>query len=72
MNKIVGAYISAFVIIFCIVISLFCKQNALWTQVIIFTGVKPTEDKSEFVVSAKIVTYNTIEDAEFYIDKALV
>lgn len=45
------------------------KQNALWTQVIIFTGVKPTEDKSEFVVSAKIVTYNTIEDAEFYIDK---
>ena len=24
MNKIVGAYISAFVIIFCIVISLFC------------------------------------------------
>ena len=45
------------------------KQNALWTQVIIFTGVKPTEDKTEFVVSAKIVTYNTIEDAEFYIDK---
>lgn len=45
-------------------------ETALFTQVIIFTGVKPNDDKSEFIVSAKVVTYNTIEDVELYIDKA--
>ena len=41
--------------------------TADFQQVIIFTGIKPNEDKTKFTISAKIVTYNTIEDAEFYV-----
>lgn len=40
---------------------------ANFQQRIIFMGIKPNEDKTKFIVDAKIVTYNTIEDAEFVI-----
>lgn len=38
-----------------------------FTQRIIFIGIEPSEDKTKFIVSAKIVTYNSVEDAEFVI-----
>lgn len=41
--------------------------NAQFTQVIVFTGIEPNEDKTKFTVSAKIVNYESIEDAEFVI-----
>lgn len=44
--------------------------NAQFTQVIVFTGIKKEEAPPRFAVSAKIVTYNSIEDAEFYITNA--
>lgn len=41
-----------------------------FTQVIIFTGIEPEDDtKKRFIVSAKIVNYNSIEDAEFITEK---
>lgn len=41
-----------------------------FTQIIVFTGIKQdTENKERFIVSAKIVNFNSIEDAEFYIEK---
>lgn len=40
-----------------------------FTQVIVFTGIEPEDDtKKRFVVSAKIVNFNSIEDAEFFIE----
>mgnify|MGYP002520790428 CR=1 FL=1 len=36
-------------------------------QRIVFMGITPNEDKSKYVVSAKIVTFNSIEDAEFIV-----
>ena len=38
-------------------------------QVIVFMGIEKN-DEGNFTVSAKIVTYNSIEDAEFIIDKS--
>ena len=38
-----------------------------FTQVIVFTGIKPNEDKTKATVSAKIINYDSIEDAEFII-----
>jgi hypothetical protein len=38
-----------------------------FTQVIVFMGISQSDDKSKFIVAAKIVTYSTIEDAEFVI-----
>lgn len=43
--------------------------NAAFTQVFVFMGVAPSEDKSKFIVSGKIVGYSSIEDAEFVIYK---
>lgn len=44
------------------------KSSADFQQVIVFTGIEKSKDaEDKFVVSAKIVTYNTIEDAEFII-----
>ncbi len=43
------------------------KPLADFTQVIVFTGIKPNDDKTRATVSAKIVNYNSIEDAEFII-----
>ena len=40
---------------------------ANFQQRIIFMEIKPNEDKTKYIVDAKIVTYNTIEDAEFII-----
>jgi hypothetical protein len=40
----------------------------LFTQTILFTGIEQDqEDKGRFIVSAKIVGYNAVEDAEFII-----
>lgn len=38
-----------------------------FTQVIVYTGVTPNEDKTRATVSAKIVNYDSVEDAEFII-----
>ena len=44
------------------------KSSADFQQVIVFTGIEKSKDaEDKFVVSAKIVTYKTIEDAEFII-----
>jgi hypothetical protein len=42
------------------------EQTSDFTQIIIFNEIK--QDVDRFIVSAKIVTYNNIEDAEFYIE----
>lgn len=42
------------------------EPTADFTQVIVFTGIKKEEER--FVVEAKIVNYNSIEEAEFFID----
>lgn len=41
--------------------------NAKFTQPIVFTGIKKDSesDTPRFIVSAKIITFNTVEDAEF-------
>lgn len=44
------------------------KTVGNFEQTIIFMGVKKNED-SNFTVEAKIVTYNSVEDTEFIIDK---
>ncbi|GAA0083412.1 hypothetical protein [Clostridium sp. CTA-6] len=46
------------------------KETSVFQQVIVFMGIKKDDsDKTDkkFIVSAKIVTYNSIEDAEFVI-----
>lgn len=43
------------------------QKMANFQQKIIFVGITPNEDKTKFSVAAKIVTYKTIEDAEFVI-----
>lgn len=52
------------------------EPNANFNQVIVFMGIEQEKENDKatgrFIVSAKIVTYSTIEDAEFIIeDKAL-
>jgi hypothetical protein len=42
------------------------KPIANFTQYIVFTGIKRNEDNTKATISAKIVNYNSIEDAEFY------
>ena len=49
------------------------KQQNDFNQIIVYTGIDQEKDENEkptgrFVVSAKIVTYKTIEDAEFFIE----
>lgn len=45
------------------------KPVADFTQYIVFTNIQPEdESKKRFVVSAKIVNYNSVEDAEFIIE----
>ena len=39
-----------------------------FTQMIVFMGVTPNKEKTRATVEAKIVTYDTIEDAEFIIE----
>ena len=43
------------------------KALADFTQVIVFTGINLDKEKSRAVVSAKIINYDTVEDAEFII-----
>lgn len=43
--------------------------TADFTQIIVFTGIEPEDDtKTRFIVSAKIVNFNSIEDAEFIVE----
>lgn len=44
------------------------EELALFTQTIVYTGCHKSDEGDEVVVDAKIVNYNTIEDAEFFID----
>ena len=44
--------------------------EAFFQQTIVFMGIKPNEDKTRFIVEAKIVGYNSIEDAEFIVEDA--
>ena len=44
------------------------KEVANFTQTIVYTGSQKADDSDEMVISAKIVNYNTIEDAEFFVD----
>lgn len=44
------------------------KSLADFTQTIVFTRIVPNEDKTRATVSAKIVNYDSIEDAEFVIE----
>lgn len=46
------------------------EPNAGFTQMIVFTGIEKDNDNNRFNVSAKIVTYNSIEDAEFVVKDA--
>ena len=43
-------------------------ENAFFTQDMVFTGIQFDKELGEAIVSAKIVGYNTIEDAVFYIN----
>ena len=43
------------------------KPTANFTQVIVFMGIKLNDDKTKAIVDAKIINYNSIEDAEFII-----
>jgi hypothetical protein len=48
------------------------KPQSDFTQVIVFTEIRKDENADRFVLEAKIVNYNSIEVAEFFIeDKAL-
>lgn len=44
--------------------------TASFQQTIVFMGIQPNEDETKFIVSAKISTYNSVEDAEFVITNA--
>lgn len=44
------------------------NETANWEQNMVFTGIQFDKELGEAVVSAKIVGYNTIEDAVFYIN----
>lgn len=37
-------------------------------QVIVFMGIKKNDDTNNFTVNAKIITYNSVEDAEFIVE----
>jgi hypothetical protein len=44
------------------------EPTKLFTQTIVFTGIEQDqEDKGRFIVSAKIIGFNSVEDAEFII-----
>jgi hypothetical protein len=43
------------------------KPMADFTQFIVFTGITPNEEKTKATMSAKIVNFETVEDAEFVI-----
>lgn len=45
------------------------QPNAHFTQPLVLMGVEANKETGEFDVLAKIVNYNTIEDAEFHIKK---
>jgi hypothetical protein len=47
------------------------ESTADFTQIIVFVGIEPEDEtKKRFVLSAKIVNFNSIEDAEFFIENA--
>lgn len=42
--------------------------EALFQQTIVFMGIKSNEEKTRYTVNAKIVGYNSVEDAEFIVE----
>lgn len=38
-----------------------------WTQRIVFMGIAPAEEKGRYILSAKVITRNTVEDVEFIV-----
>lgn len=44
------------------------KESANWEQNMVYTGIQFDKELGEAVISAKIVGYNTIEDAIFYLN----
>ena len=46
------------------------EPTAMFEQQICFMGIEKAETNGEFVVSAKIIGYNSVEDAEFFMNKA--
>lgn len=45
------------------------EPTAIFEQQICFMGIDKAETNGEFVVSAKIIGYNSVEDAEFFMSK---
>lgn len=45
------------------------QPNSHFTQPIVLMGVEPDRDQGEYIVTAKIINYSTVEDAEFHIKK---
>lgn len=43
--------------------------TADFKQRIVFMGIKPNEEQKKYIVSAKIVNYDSVEDTEFVIDR---
>jgi hypothetical protein len=43
------------------------EKMAAFTQTLVFMDINPNEDKSKYILTAKIITYNSVEDAEFTI-----
>lgn len=43
------------------------KPTVDFKQTIVFMGITKSDDKTKFIVSAKIIGYNSIEDAEFIV-----
>ena len=46
------------------------EQTCEFQQRIVFTSIEQSADKSKFIVNAKIVAYNSIEDVEFFVYNA--
>lgn len=44
------------------------KEIARFTQTIVYVDSRKADDSDEMVINAKIVNYNTIEDAEFFVN----
>lgn len=47
------------------------KEVARFTQTIVYVDSHKADDSDEMVIDAKIVNYNTIEDAEFFVDPSV-
>ncbi len=44
------------------------EATGFFEQVIVFTGIKKNDDTNNFAVSAKIITYDSVEETEFIVE----